>query len=49
MHPNSVFDVIGALLTVFIVSIVLTKKNTSADVTASGNAFNTALTTVGKG
>jgi hypothetical protein len=38
-----VFDIIGGLLTIALVAVILTKKNTSQDVHAAGSAFTSAL------
>lgn len=43
MHVNDVFDIIGGLLTIALVAVILTKKNTSTDVHAAGSAFTSAL------
>lgn len=49
MHPSSIIDIIGAILTIALVAVILTKQNTSKDVTATGNAFTGALATAEKG
>lgn len=49
MHPNNVFDVIGGILIIALVAVFLTKKNTAADVKATGGAFTGALSTAEKG
>jgi hypothetical protein len=43
MHVNDIFDIFGGLLFVALVAVILTKKNTSGDVTAAGSAFTGAL------
>lgn len=43
MHVNDIFDIFGALLFLALVAVILTKQNTSSDVTAAGNAFTGAL------
>lgn len=43
MRVNDIFDIFGGLLLVALVAVVLTKKNTSADVGAAGSAFTGAL------
>lgn len=43
MKVNDFFDVIGGILLLALVATVLTKKNTSSDVTAAGNAFTGSL------
>ena len=49
MHPQNLFDIIGLILLIALVAVVLTKKNTAKDVTASGHAFTGALSTAEKG
>ena len=49
MHPNNLFDIIGAILTIALIAVFLTKKNTAKDVTATGHAFTGALSTAQKG
>ena len=44
MHVNDVFDIFAGILTVALVAVVLTKKNTATDVQAGGKAFTGALT-----
>jgi hypothetical protein len=41
---NDFFDIFGAILTVALVAVILTKKNTATDIQAGGNAFTGALT-----
>lgn len=43
MHVNDIFDIFGALLFIALAAVILTKKNTASDVTATGNAFTGAL------
>lgn len=43
MHPNDFLDIVGFLLVIALVAVVLTKKNTSSDVTAAGSSFTGAL------
>ena len=43
MHINDVFDIFGGLLTIALVAVILTKKNTASDVHAAGSAFTSAL------
>lgn len=43
MHVNDFFDIIGGILLIALVAVILTKKNTSADVGAAGSAFTGAL------
>jgi hypothetical protein len=40
---NDLFDVIGAVLTIALVAVVLTKSNTASDVEAVGGQFTGAL------
>ena len=49
MHPKDVFDIVGAILLIALVAVILTKKNTAKDVTATGHAFTSALRTAEKG
>jgi hypothetical protein len=43
VHVNDFFDIIGAILIIALVAVVLTKKNTSTDVSAAGSTFTSAL------
>jgi len=49
MHPQNILDVIGGILIIALVAVVLTKKNTSADISTTGKAFTGALSTAEKG
>lgn len=49
MRVNNFFDIFGAIILVAIIAVVLTKKNTAADITASGKAFTGALSTAERG
>lgn len=49
MKVKDFWDVLGAILLIAIVAVILTKKNTAKDVTASGKAFTGALSTAEKG
>lgn len=49
MKVNSVFDAIGALLTLALVATFLTKPNTATDVNAVGSQFNNAVKTAEAG
>jgi hypothetical protein len=40
---SDVFDIFGALLTIALVAVILTKPNTAGDVNAVGNQFTGAL------
>lgn len=43
MKVNTVFDIVGGILTIALVATILTKPNTAGDVQAAGNAFTGAL------
>lgn len=43
MHVNDFFDIFGALLLIALVAVILTKKNTSSDISAAGSAFTGSL------
>ena len=43
MHVNDLFDILGALLTIALIAVILTKPNTASDLQAGGNAFSGAL------
>jgi len=43
MHVNDIMDIFGGLLTIALVAVILTKKNTASDVHAAGSAFTGAL------
>ena len=43
IHVNDFFDIFGGLLFIALVAVILTKQNTSSDVTSAGNAFTGAL------
>jgi hypothetical protein len=43
MHVNDIFDIFGGLLFIALVAVILTKKNTAADVSAAGATFTGAL------
>lgn len=49
MHVNDFFDIFGAILTIALVAVILTKKNTSSDISAGGKAFTGALSQAEKG
>jgi len=49
MQVKDVWDIFGGLLLVAIVAVVLTKKNTASDITATGKAFTGALSTAEAG
>jgi hypothetical protein len=43
MNVNDIFDIFGALLTIALVAVFLTKPNTASDVNAVGGQFTGAL------
>ena len=43
MKVKDIWDIFGGILLVAIIAVILTKKNTAADVTATGKAFTGAL------
>jgi uncharacterized membrane protein YoaK (UPF0700 family) len=43
VHVNDVFDIIAGILTIALVAVVLTKRNTAKDIHAGGSAFTGAL------
>jgi hypothetical protein len=43
MQVNTIFDVIGGLLTIALVAVFLTKPNTASDINAVGGQFTGAL------
>ncbi len=43
MHPNNIFDIIGAILLIALIATILTKKNTASDIKATGTTFTGAL------
>ena len=43
MHVNDFFDIIAAILTIALVAVILTKKNTAGDIHAAGSTFTGAL------
>ena len=49
MKVKDIWDIFGALILVAIIAVILTKKNTAADVTATGKAFTGALSTAQRG
>jgi hypothetical protein len=49
MRVKDIWDIFGAILIIAIVAVILTKKNTAKDVTATGKAFTGALSTAEKG
>lgn len=49
MQVKDIWDIFGAIILVALVAVILTKKNTAADITASGKAFTGALATAERG
>lgn len=43
------FDIFGGILTIALVAVILTKKNTASDIAAGGQAFTGALKTAEAG
>ena len=43
MNVNDIWDIFGGGLVLALVATILTKKNTSSDINAAGNAFTGAL------
>jgi len=43
MSVQNFFDIIGALLTIALVAVILTKPNTASDINAAGGQFSGAL------
>jgi hypothetical protein len=46
---KDIWDIFGGILLIAIIAVILTKKNTAKDITASGKAFTGALSTAEKG
>lgn len=49
MKVKDIWDLLGAIILIAIIAVILTKKNTAGDITASGKAFTGALSTAQKG
>lgn len=49
MKVKDIWDIFGAIILVAIISVILTKKNTASDITATGKAFTGALSTAEAG
>lgn len=49
MKVKDIWDIFGAIIFIALIAVILTKKNTAKDVTASGKAFTGALSTAEKG
>jgi hypothetical protein len=46
---KDIWDIFGGILLVAIVAVILTKKNTATDISATGKAFTVALSTAEAG
>lgn len=49
MKVKDIWDIFGFILIIAIIAVVLTKKNTAKDVSATGKAFTGALSTAQRG
>ena len=49
MKVKDIGDIFGGILLVAIIAVILTKKNTASDITATGKAFTGALSTAEAG
>lgn len=49
MRPENILDVIGGILLIALIAVILTKKNTASDISATGKAFTGALSTAERG
>lgn len=49
MRVRDLWDLLGAIILLALVAVVLTKKNTASDISASGKAFTGALSTAERG
>ena len=49
MRIKDIWDIFGGILLIALVAVILTKKNTASDVTATGKAFTGALSTAEAG
>lgn len=49
MRVKDIWDIFGGILLVAIIAVILTKRNTAHDVSATGKAFTGALSTAEKG
>jgi hypothetical protein len=43
MKANSIFDVMGGIVLVALVTTIVTSRNTAGQITAAGNAFSGSL------
>jgi hypothetical protein len=46
---KDIWDIFGGILLVAIIAVILTKKNTASDISATGKAFTSALSTAEHG
>jgi hypothetical protein len=46
---KDVWDIFAGILLIALIAVILTKKNTASDVSATGKAFTGALSTAQKG
>ena len=49
MKVKDIWDIFGGLILIAIVAVILTKKNTAGDISATGKAFTGALSTAEAG
>lgn len=49
MRVKDIWDIFGAIILVALVAVIFTKKNTASDITATGKAFTSALSTAERG
>ncbi len=49
MQVKDVWDIFGGILIIALIAVILTKKNTAGDITATGKAFTGALGQAQKG
>ena len=49
MRVKDIWDIFGGILLVALIAVILTKKNTAKDITATGKAFTGALSTAESG
>ena len=49
MQVKDIWDIFGGILFIAIVAVILTKKNTATDISATGKAFTGALSTAEAG
>ena len=49
MKVKDIWDIFGAIIFLALIAVILTKKNTAGDITATGKAFTGALSTAEAG